>query len=261
MTTSPQPSKWSADRSTSAAAPPKQGGELMHGPEPRTHRVRWPPLAGAHSTWWVPASTARRPSACRRSNPLPTAGLAGSVPISPRPQAGRTSAGTIRPQPDQRWSQGSNANARHRTVADSVEPIDADHSRCRTVSDGLDTGRACLLIRRSRVRALEGRHPALGAPHLIAEIHRVLATYYDRRTGARPPGIDQAAHALPDVPVRELGRVRPPVRDILMRGSPGLRRLLFLHHAPLTQPKLSTKHRSEQYRAEQIYHMINSDLW
>src|SRR5690349_21412609 len=144
---------------------------------PRTHRVR----PGGYQ----PA----RPAAPQRAGAqtpqaLPTAGLAGSVQISPRPQAGRTSAGTIRPQPDQRWSQGSNANARHRTVADSVEPIDADHSRCRTVSDGLDTGRACLLIRRSRVRALEGRHPALGAPHLIAEIHRVLATYYDRRTGA-----------------------------------------------------------------------------
>jgi len=98
------------------------------------------PLAGAHSTWWVPASTARHPPACRRSNPASLAdrGLAGSVPISPPPQAGRTSAGTIRPQPDQRWSQGSNANARHRTVADSVEPIDADHSKCRTVSDGPD---------------------------------------------------------------------------------------------------------------------------
>src|SRR5215831_5878007 len=88
-------------------------------------------------------ATPQRPGA-QTPQALPTAGLAGSVPISPRPQAGRTSAGTIRPQPDQRWSQGSNANARHRTVADSVEPIDADHSKCRTVSDGLDTGRACL---------------------------------------------------------------------------------------------------------------------
>src|SRR6185437_16757747 len=116
-------------------------------------------------------------------------------------------------------------------------------------------------IRGSRVRAVEGRHPALGSSHLIAEIHRVLATYYDRRTGARPPGVDQAAHALPDVPVRELGRVRPPVWDILVRGSPDLRRLLFLHHAPLTQPKLSTKHRAEQYRSEKLYNVINSDLW
>jgi hypothetical protein len=94
-----------------------------------------------------------------------------------------------------------------------------------------DDDRARLLIRGSRVRALEGRHPALGSSHLIAEIHRVLAAYYDRRAGARPPGIDQAAHAPPDAPVRELGRGRPPVRDILVRGSPGLRRLLVLHHA------------------------------
>src|SRR5262249_40040528 len=115
-------------------------------------------------------------------------------------------------------------------------------------------------IRGSRVRALEGRHPALGAPHLIAEIHRVLTTYYDRRTGARSPGIDQAAHALPDVPVRELGRVWPPVRDILVRGSPGLRRLLFLHHALPASQKLSIKHRADQNRSEQIYNVINSDL-
>jgi hypothetical protein len=124
----------------------------------------------------------------------------------------------------------SNADAPDRTDANRLEHVDADHPKHRTAPDGFDTDRACLLIRGSRVRALEGRHPALGAPHLIAEIHRVLATYYDRRTGARL-GIDQAAHALPDVPVRELGRVRPPVRDILMRGSPGLRLLLVLHRA------------------------------
>ena len=95
------------------------------------------------------------------------------------------------------------------------------------------------LIRGSRVRALEGRHPALGSSHLIAEIHRVLATYYDRRTSARPP----------DVPVRELGRVRPPVRDILVRGSPGLRRLLFLHHA--LPASLSSRLSIEQSSTEQ----------
>src|SRR5215468_8748315 len=89
-----------------------------------------------------------------------------------------------------------------------------------------------LSIRGSGIRALEEGPPVVGLSHLIAEVHRVLATYYDRWTGSRPPGIDQAAHALPDVPVRELGRVRPPVRDILVRGSPRLRRLLFLRHAP-----------------------------
>jgi hypothetical protein len=111
------------------------------------------------------------------------------------------------------------------------------------------------------VRAFERRHPALGSSDLIAEVYRVLAAYYDRRTGAGPPGVDQAANALPDVPMRKLGRVWPPVRDIFMRGSPGLRRLLFLHHAPPASLKLSTKHRAEQYRVEQIYHVINSDLW
>ena len=76
--------------------------------------------------------------------------------------------------------------------------------KIRTASDGFDHPRDRLLIRGSRVRALEGRHPALGSSHLIAEVDRVLAAYYDRRAGARPPGIDQAAHALPDVPAREL---------------------------------------------------------
>ena len=33
---------------------------------PAAHRG--PPLSGARSTWWVPVSTARRPSACRRLN-------------------------------------------------------------------------------------------------------------------------------------------------------------------------------------------------
>jgi hypothetical protein len=88
-----------------------------------------------------------------------------------------------------------------------------------------------LSIRGFGVRALEGRQPAFDSSHLIAEVLRVLAAYYDRRARTRPPGVDKAAHALPDVPVRELGRVRPPVRDIPMRGSPSLSRLLFLHRA------------------------------
>ena len=70
---------------------------------------------------------------------------------------------------------------------------------------------------------------AFGSPDLISEIHHILATYHRRWTGARPPGIYQAAHAPPYMPVRELGRVRPPIRNILVCGSQFLRQLIFLH--------------------------------
>src|SRR5215475_14891697 len=182
-----------------------------------------------------PAAPQRAGAQTRQA--LPTAGLAGSVPISPRPQAGRTSAGTYvhsRISDGLKAATPSHGTGLSPTALNPSRLITRSAGRSRTVSTPAGP---VSQIRGSRVRALEGRHPALGAPHLIAEIHRVLATYYDRRTGARSPGIDQAAHAQPDVPVRELGRVWPPVRDILMRGSPGLRRLLFLHHAPPSQPE------------------------
>src|SRR6266566_165036 len=103
----------------------------------RLHRVaalRRPPTVGRH---WVErirpgGYQSARPAAPQRASAqtpqtLPPAGLAGSAPISPRPQAGRTSTGTLRPQPDERWSQssnaGSNADALHQTVANGLRVI------------------------------------------------------------------------------------------------------------------------------------------
>ena len=34
----------------------------------------------------------------------------------------------------------------------------------------------------------------------------------------RPPGVDQAAHAAPDMPARELSRVGPPVRNVFVKA-------------------------------------------
>lgn len=62
-----------------------------------------------------------------------------------------------------------------------------------------------------RFRPRELGQLALGSPDLVPEIHRVLTADYERWAGARPPGVDQAAHAAPDMPVRELSRVGPPV--------------------------------------------------
>jgi hypothetical protein len=86
-----------------------------------------------------------------------------------------------------------------------------------------------LLIRRFEVRAFEGRTPAFGSPDLSAQLYGVLCAYDEGRTGARPTSIDQAAYAPPDMPLRELRRVRPPVRDIVGCGPPYLRRLFSLH--------------------------------
>jgi hypothetical protein len=60
------------------------------------------------------------------------------------------------------------------------------------------------------------RQLALGSPDLIPEIHRVLAADHHRWTDARPPRVHKATHAAPDMPMRELSRVRPPVRNVLM---------------------------------------------
>jgi hypothetical protein len=90
---------------------------------------------------------------------------------------------------------------------------------------------AKLLILGFWVRALGGCHPALGPFDLIAEIHGIFRAHYNWWAGARPPGVDQTAHASPDVPIRELGSVRPPVWNLLVRGSGRLNWLLFLHLA------------------------------
>src|SRR5690348_2955712 len=85
------------------------------------------------------------------------------------------------------------------------------------------------LIRGFGVRAFEGDTPAFGSPDLSTQLYGVLCAYDEGWTGARPTSIDQAAYAPPDMPLRELGRIRPPVRDILGCDPPYLRRLFSLH--------------------------------
>ena len=70
---------------------------------------------------------------------------------------------------------------------------------------------------------------AFGSPDLIPQIFGILSAYDERRAGARPTGVHQSTHAAPDMPVGELGRVRPPIRNILVCGSQFLRQLIFLH--------------------------------
>jgi hypothetical protein len=89
-----------------------------------------------------------------------------------------------------------------------------------------------LSIREFGVRAFEGSTPAFGSPDLSTQLYGVLCAYDEGRTGARPTGKDQAAYAPTDMPLRELRRVRPPVRDILGCGPPYLRRLFSLHCTP-----------------------------
>lgn len=59
----------------------------------------------------------------------------------------------------------------------------------------------------------------LCSPDLSAQGHGILRAYNKRRAGAWPSRVNQAAHASPDMPVRELGGVGPPVRHVLVQGS------------------------------------------
>ena len=71
--------------------------------------------------------------------------------------------------------------------------------------------------------------PALCLPDLGEQIRGVARPYYKRRTGARPSRIHEAAHATPDMPVRKLSGIGPPVRDALAWEFRTGRRLLILH--------------------------------
>jgi hypothetical protein len=78
---------------------------------------------------------------------------------------------------------------------------------------------------------IEGPLPQLGLcpPDLIPELNNILPADHDRRTGTGTSGVDKPADAPPDMPVGELGRVGPPVRNGFVLGFPG--RLLCLHYA------------------------------
>jgi hypothetical protein len=96
---------------------------------------------------------------------------------------------------------------------------------------------------------------------LITQIHGIFPAYDDRRAGTGTPCIDQAADPSPDVPLRELSRVGPPVWDFVVSGPQSLRRLFVARRAVPTSPRSHVEqHRADQYRADQIYHVIRSDL-
>ena len=78
---------------------------------------------------------------------------------------------------------------------------------------------------------MPSRDIALGSSNLSPEILRVLGAYHDRRTGAWAPGVQQATHATPDMPVGELGGVGPPVWDVVSGDLRAGWRLLVLHGA------------------------------
>src|SRR5215469_4513186 len=66
---------------------------------------------------------------------------------------------------------------------------------------------------------------------LVTKVHGALAAHHLRRARPGPSCIEQARDPAPDMPVRELGGVRPPVRDLLVKArSPGLR--VALHRSP-----------------------------
>src|SRR5262249_37434132 len=66
---------------------------------------------------------------------------------------------------------------------------------------------------------------------LVTKVHGALAAHHLRRARPGPARIEQARDPAPNMPVRELGGIRPPVRDLLFQApQPGLR--VALHRSP-----------------------------
>ena len=67
---------------------------------------------------------------------------------------------------------------------------------------------------------------------LVTKVHRALASNYLRRARPGPPRVEQARYAAPYMPVRELGGIRPPVWDFVVKARrPG--QGFALHRSPL----------------------------
>ena len=67
---------------------------------------------------------------------------------------------------------------------------------------------------RTRRQGVLSARLVLCSPDLDEEIHRIIRAYHERWAGAWPPGVHQAADTAPDMPVRELSGIGPPVRDV-----------------------------------------------
>src|SRR5512132_4163403 len=96
---------------------------------------------------------------------------------------------------------------------------------------------------RARQKMRSGRSPGrTGGPgwlpgdfrqaDLVTKVDGGLAAHHLRRARSGPPRVKQARHASPHVPVRELGGIRPPVRDLVVKALlPG--QGFALHRSPL----------------------------
>jgi hypothetical protein len=71
------------------------------------------------------------------------------------------------------------------------------------------------LVVEAAAEKMPSSHPAFCAPDLISQVHGILPADHNRRAGAGPTRVHEAAHATPDVPLRELSRVGPPVPNVL----------------------------------------------
>jgi hypothetical protein len=89
------------------------------------------------------------------------------------------------------------------------------------------------LVVEAEAEKLPSGHPAFCAPDLISQVYGILSTDYNRWAGTRPSGVYQATHTTPDMPVWELSRVGPPVRNVFPGAFRTNGRLLVLHGALL----------------------------
>ena len=69
-------------------------------------------------------------------------------------------------------------------------------------------------LNRDELVQMPSGHLAFCAPDLIPEIRSVLAADHQRRAGTRPPGVHEAAHAAPDMPLGELEPRKATSRNV-----------------------------------------------
>jgi hypothetical protein len=82
------------------------------------------------------------------------------------------------------------------------------------------------------MRRMLSDHLAFDAPDLISQVRGVLRADHDRRAGTRSPGVHEAAHTAPYMPLWEFSRVGPPVRNVIARRSPTPWEPIFVHRTP-----------------------------
>ena len=124
--------------------------------------ISWGP-AGTRSS--IAACTAcMRASGCARRSWRPGGHCANATATATSRESIRAPSGPRLPEPSSHrpiWARNSNASSNtdvlDRTDADRLDHVGADQPKHRTISDGFDTDRACLLI-----RGLSGQGPYAG---------------------------------------------------------------------------------------------------